>query len=93
MTSKPDCHTDLDRVQAEMLSLPVADRKRLLESLLASLDGPCERNDPGRFFATAELERAWIEESHRRLRLMMSGEMASYTSEEVFARWEASLRR
>ena len=85
--------TELERIEAEALQLSVGDRKRLLESLLASLDGPCQRNDPGRFFATAELERAWIEESHRRLRLMMSGEMASYTSEEVFARWEASLRR
>ncbi len=93
MNTKPDCQTDLDRVLAEALMLSVADREKLLESLLASLDGPFENDDPGPCFATPELEREWIEESHRRLTLMMSGAMASFSSEEVFARWEASLRR
>lgn len=93
MNTKTDCPTDLDSVRAEALKLSVADREKLLESLLASLDGPFEKDDPGPSFATPEIEREWIEESHRRLNLMMSGEMASCSSEEVFARWEARLRR
>jgi len=93
MKSEPARQTDLDRVQEEALKLPVADRERLLESLLASLDGPFENDDPGRSFATPELEQYWIEECHRRMKLIESGEMETYPAEEVIARLRDRLRR
>jgi Putative addiction module component len=93
MNTKPDCRADLDRIQAEALKLSAADREKLLESLLASLDGPCENDDPGPSFATPELEQYWIEESHRRMKLIESGEMATYPAEEVIARLRDRLRR
>lgn len=93
MNTKADCPTDLDRVLAEALILSVADREKLLESLLASLDGPFEKDDPGPSFATPELEQYWIEESHRRMQLMESGEMETYPAEEVIARLRDRLRR
>ena len=93
MNTKPDCRTDLDRIQAEALELSVADRERLLESLLASLDGPFENDDPGRSFATPELEQYWIEECHRRMKLIESGEMETYPAEEVIARLRTQIRR
>jgi putative addiction module component (TIGR02574 family) len=93
MNTKPDCHADLERVQAEALKLSVADRERLLETLLASLDGPFEGDDPVRSFATPELEQYWIEECHRRMTLIESGEMETYPAEEVIARLRDRLRR
>ena len=93
MNTKPDFHADLDRIQAEALKLSVADRERLLESLLASLDGPFENDDPGRSFATPELEQYWIEECHRRMKLIESGEMETYPAEEVIARLRTQIRR
>jgi putative addiction module component (TIGR02574 family) len=93
MKSEPATQTDLDRVQDEALKLSVADRERLLETVLASLDGPFEKDDPGRSFATPELEQYWIEECHRRMKLIESGEMETYPAEEVIARLRAQLRR
>ena len=93
MNTRPDSRADLDRIQAEALKLSVADRERLLESLLASLDGPFEGDDPDRSFATPELEQYWIEESHRRMKLIESGEMEAYPAEEVIARLRDRLRR
>lgn len=93
MNTKRNCQTDLDRIQAEALTLPADDRERLLESLLASLDGPFDDDDPGRSSATPELEQAWLEESHRRMKLIESGEMKTYPAEEVIARLRADLRR
>lgn len=86
---------ELERIEAEALKLSVEERQRLVDSLLASLDWPAEKAESCPAFATPELEleRAWIEELHRRLKLTMSGEMESYPTEEVFARFEASLRR
>ncbi len=93
MNTKPDRQSELERVEAEALKLPVADRERLLEILLASLDGPFEDDDPGRSFATPELEQYWIEECHRRMKLIESGEMETYPAEEVIARLRARLCR
>jgi Putative addiction module component len=93
MKSEPARQTDLARVREEALKLPVADREKLLESLLASLDGPFEHDDPGPSFATPELEREWIQESHRRMKLVESGEAESYPAEDVIARLRAELRR
>jgi Putative addiction module component len=93
VNTKTDCPTDLDSVLAEALKLSVSDREKLLESLLASLDGPFENDDSGPSFATPELEREWIEESHRRMKLVESGDTEGYPAEDVIARLRAGLRR
>ncbi len=85
-------NTELERIAAEALKLSIEERERLVDSLLASLDCPSEGVEPSPIFATPEIEKALIEECHRRLKLTMSGEMESYPTEEVFARLEASLR-
>ena len=86
-------NSELERIEAEALKLPVEERERLVDFLLASLDCAVNNAEQGPAFATPEIEKAWIEECHRRLKLTMSGEMESYPTEEVFARLEASLRR
>ena len=86
-------NTELKRIEAEALKLPVEERERLVDLLLASLDCAVNDAEQSPAFATPEIEKAWIEECHRRLKLTMSGEMESYPTEEVFARLEASLRR
>ena len=85
--------TELERIEAEALKLSAQERERLVDSLLASLDWPVEGAESGRAFATPELERYWIEESHRRMKLIESGEMETYPAEEVFARLEERLNR
>ena len=86
-------NTELERIEAEALKLPVEERERLVERLLASLDGLADRDERGPAFATPELERYWVEESHRRMKLIESGEMETYPAEEVFARLEEELNR
>ena len=86
-------NTELDRIEAEVLQLPIEDRERLVERLLASLEFVGEPALPFSGFATAEIERSWIEECERRLELIKRGEMATYPAEEVFARLEARLSR
>lgn len=55
--------------------LPPADRIELVERLLSSLDKP----DP-------EIDRAWAEESKRRLDAYLSGAMPARDAEDVFAK-------
>ncbi len=86
-------NTELERIEAEALKLAVEERERLVERLLASLDGVADGHERRPAFATPELERYWIEESHRRMKLIESGEMESYPADEVIARLKAELRR
>ncbi len=86
-------NTELERIETEALKLPVEDRERLVERLLASLDGLADGDERGPAFATPELERYWVEESHRRMKLIESGEMETYPAEEVIAQLRAELRR
>lgn len=86
-------NTELERIVAEALKLSIEERECLVDSLLASLDCAAERAESGPVFATPELERYWVEESHRRMKLIESGEMETYPAEEVFARLKEHLNR
>ena len=85
--------TELERIEAEALKLSAQERERLVDSLLASLDWPVEGAESGPAFATPELERYWVEESHRRMKLIECGEMETYPADEVIAQLRAELRR
>lgn len=61
MNTKPDRQSELERVEADALKLPIADRERLLKILLASLDGPFENDDPGRSFASDGLGKEIVD--------------------------------
>ena len=69
----------VDDLQAEVLSLPPAERSLLLERLIVSLDA-----DP-------EIQRAWMQEAQRRDSEIESGAVASVPGEEALARIRANL--
>lgn len=63
-------------ITEEAERLPVPDRVRLVEYLLATLDKP----DP-------EIDRAWAEECERRLDSYLRGETTALGAEEVLAKY------
>jgi putative addiction module component (TIGR02574 family) len=68
-----------ERIRAiteEAERLPAADRVRLVERLLATLDKP----DP-------EIDRAWAEECERRLDRYLRGEATTLDADEVLAKY------
>ena len=69
----------VEDLQAEVLSLPPAERSLLLERLIVSLDA-----DP-------EIQRAWVQEAQRRDTEIESGAVAPVPGEEALARIRASL--
>ena len=69
----------LELLEAEALSLPKAERSRLLDRLLASL-----AHD-------AEWEEAWAEEADRREALVESGQATWINGPEAVARLRATL--
>lgn len=73
-------------LEAEVLALPSADRARLAQQLIASLDDE-EAEDP------QEVERAWEEEIRRRLAEVEAGTAELIPAEEVFAELRARLHR
>jgi len=62
-------------ITEEAERLPVADRVRLVEHLLATLDEP----DP-------EVDRAWAEESERRLDAYLRGDTTARDAKDVIAK-------
>lgn len=70
----------LEVLEVEVLSLPVAERSRLLDRLLASLDP-----DP-------EWEEAWAREADRREAEIATGRSTWLPGEEVVARLRAKLK-
>ncbi len=64
---------NFEQIEAEALSLPIEDRARLAEHLIASLD------------AGAETEQAWAKEIERRLQMLDSDAVKSIPASEVFA--------
>ena len=70
----------IDVLEAEALSLPKAERARLLDRLLASL-----AHD-------AEWEEAWAEEADRREALIESGHATWVNGPEAVARLRATLK-
>ena len=69
----------IDVLEAEALSLPKADRSRLVDRLLASLG-----HDP-------EWEEAWSQEADRRESRIVDGEAQWVSGPEAVARIRASL--
>ena len=69
--------TTLESLQAEVLRLPPADRSRLLERLIASLD------------TDADAEAAWDAEADRREGQLQSGASKPVPFEAAIARLEA----
>ena len=67
-------------LEAEVLSLPPAQRSRLLDRLLASLD------------ADSEWEEAWAQEADSREAKIAAGRSAWLPGEEVVTRLRAQLK-
>ncbi len=86
-------NTELERITAEALKLSTDDRERLVEGLICSLD---RDRDPaqGKFggFASAELQKYWLDEAERRMQLLREGRTRTYSAEEVFAEARAHLK-
>ena len=68
-----------ESLEAQLLNLPPADRARLAEVLLASLDADVARGP------SAEVEALWRAEGERRLQELASGKVAGIPAEQVFA--------
>ncbi len=87
-------NTELERIEAEALKLSADDRERLVEVLIDSLDHN-SAPAPGEYggFASAEIQRSWLDEAERRMHLVREGRMKTYPAEEVMARLEQNLNR
>jgi putative addiction module component (TIGR02574 family) len=68
-------NTSITSIAEEAERLSAADRVRLVEHLLATLDKP----DP-------EVDRAWAEESERRLDAYLRGDTTARGAKEVLAK-------
>ena len=69
-------NTRIQAITEEAERLPVSDRVRLVEHLLATLDKP----DP-------EIDRAWAEECVRRRDRYLRGETTALDAEDVLAKY------
>ena len=70
----------IEALEAEVLSLAAADRSRLLDKLIASLE-----DDPA-------VDQAWMGEGRRRDAEIESGAVQALAGEAVLARLRAGLR-
>ena len=77
---EPLMPTHIEVLEAEVLSLSIAERSRLLERLVASLD-----SDP-------EIEEAWIAEAGRREAEISNGSIAAVPGDEAIARLRARFK-
>jgi putative addiction module component (TIGR02574 family) len=71
-------------IEAEALKLPRNDRAKVALYLLDSLEQEKSDSSP------EAIEKAWVEESVRRLEAYHRGEMKSYSVEEVIKELEKS---
>lgn len=78
-----------DSLEAQLLRLPLDDRARLAELLLASLDADATNAS----ISPAEVEAAWEAESERRLAELRAGTVTGIPAAEVFARVAAKSGR
>ena len=72
--------TSIEALEAEMLKLPLPDRTRLLERLIASLD------------SDQEIEDAWMKEAKRRDDEVESGGVQAIPLDAVLSQLRAELR-
>jgi putative addiction module component (TIGR02574 family) len=71
----------IEQLESEALSLPEAERVRLAQLLIASLD------------INELLDRAWYDEAERRLAAVESGRLPEVPADQVFAELSIQLRR
>lgn len=76
-----------DALESQLLTLPPADRARLAELLVASLDAEVESGP------AAEIEAAWFAEAERRLSEYRRGTVAGIPAAQVFAAVREKLDR
>ena len=69
-------HRSLSTIREDIRSLPANERELLLRDLIAELDSEVEEN----------VEAAWLEEAHRRLREIESGSVKPIPAAEAFNR-------
>ena len=74
---------DFDEILKAALSLPPGERAMLADHLLASLDGPNQK----------EIDAAWAEEAERRMREIDEGKVELIDGELVMERLRARRRR
>lgn len=72
--------TSIEVLEAEVLGLSAAERSRLLERLIASLDA-----DP-------EIQEAWVQEAERRDAEVDSGAVSLVPGDQVLSRLRTDLR-
>ena len=72
--------TSIEVLEAEFMNLPVADRSRLLERLIASLD------------TDSEIEKAWVQEAERRDAEIESGAATEVPGAQALARIRSKLQ-
>lgn len=75
----------LEQLEAEVLELPIQERARLAQRLIASLDESDE--------VAAEVERAWEEEIRRRVAELDAGNVELIPAEQVFAELRARTKQ
>ena len=73
-------HSTLETIEAEVLRLPAAERSRLLDRLIASLD------------ADQAIDQAWDAEAARRDAEIESGASVPVDGKEVVAKLRAQIR-
>ncbi len=69
----------LSELRSQINALAQEEKEQLLTELMVELDGPIDE----------EIEKAWIQEAHRRLAELDSGKVKAIPAEEVFARLRA----
>lgn len=71
----------LSKIREDIQALTEEDKEILLRELIAGLDEPVDEN----------VERAWLEEAHRRLKELNAGTVEPIPAEEVFKRLRSRL--
>ncbi len=72
----------LEDIRRDALALTPEEKSRLLQDLIADLDGVTEQN----------VEREWVAEAERRYRSLQAGETTARPAEEVLADARRKLR-
>lgn len=72
----------LETIESEALSLPIADRARLVVHLLESIESR-PAADP------KQVERAWLAEADRRYQAYLRGEEKAISAEDAFSELRA----
>lgn len=76
----------LEQLEAEALELPLPERARLVQRLIASLDEDTDEDPAG-------VERAWEEEIRRRVAELDAGTAELIPAEQVFAELRARTKQ